>query len=126
MGLVFAKITLGNPSEPKLLPMEVDAMADSGAAFLCIPPHVALQLHLTELHQREVTVANNARQLCPYVGPVHVRFQNRECMTGALVLGERVSLGALPMEDMDLLINPLRHEVAVNPASPNIPSALVM
>ena len=43
--------------------------------------------------------------------------------TGALVLGDAVLLGAVPMEDMDLIVNPSRREVTVNPASPNIPHA---
>ena len=43
--------------------------------------------------------------------------------TGALVLGDAVLLGTVPMEDMDLIVNPSRREVTVNPASPNIPHA---
>ena len=106
--------------------MTVTALVDSGANFLCIPKHVAIQLQLKELHQREATLANNTKQLCTYVGPVSVKFENRECMVGALVLGESVLLGALPMEDMDLLIDPLRRKLVVNPSSPNIPMAIVM
>lgn len=48
----------------------------------------------------------------------------RECVTGALVLGNQVLLGAIPMEDMDLLIEPSRLRVSVNPLSPNMPLSL--
>ena len=41
--------------------------------------------------------------------------------TGALVFGDEVLLGAVPMEDMDLVVNPGRREVTVDPASPNVP-----
>ncbi|MEO5337436.1 MAG: hypothetical protein H7841_11165 [Magnetospirillum sp. WYHS-4] len=45
-------------------------------------------------------------------------------MTGALVVGNQVLLGATPMEDMDLVVEPARRRVAVNPASPNVPLSL--
>ena len=38
----------------------------------------------------------------------------------ALVLGDEVLLGAIPMEDMDLVVLPGSRQVAVNPANPNI------
>jgi hypothetical protein len=41
-------------------------------------------------------------------------------MFGALVLGDEALLGAVPMEDMDLVVNPSRRELTVDPASPNI------
>ena len=70
MGLIYTQLKLGNPSAEDLLPIDVDALADSSAGFLCIPPHVALQLRLKELHKREVTFANSAKQLCPYEVPI--------------------------------------------------------
>ena len=126
MGLIYTQINLGNPSPEDLLPMDVEALVDSGSMFLRIPAHAAFQLKLRELHIREVTFANNSKQLCLYVGPVYIKYQNRECMTGALVTGEQVLLGAIPMEDMDLKIDMQARKLVVNPASPNIPSAVVM
>ncbi|MBL8798234.1 MAG: clan AA aspartic protease [Planctomycetia bacterium] len=125
MGLVYTRISLSNPREPALAPMEVSALADTGALLLCVPQHVAVQLKLQELYQREVTIADGKRQLCPYVGPVHVTFGNRGCFVGALVLGDEVLLGAVPMEDMDLVVCPATRSVAANPNSPNFPSAVV-
>lgn len=125
MGLVHATITLSNPREQALAPMEVETRADTGAIHLCIPQHVQLQLRLEEIDQREVTVADGRKQLCPCVGPVQITFENRGCFVGALVLGDEVLLGAVPMEDMDLVVSPAAPKVTVNPASPNIPSAVV-
>ena len=45
-------------------------------------------------------------RLVPYVGPVEIRFKNRVGLTGALVLGDQVLIGAIPMEDMDLIVIP--------------------
>jgi clan AA aspartic protease len=117
-------LTLANPIRRELESIEVIALADTGAMHLCIPEHVALQLELAEKEKREVTLADGSKRLYPYAGPVELRFGNRSCFVGAMVLGDEVLLGAIPMEDMDLIVRPLTREVLVNPASPNIPSSL--
>jgi clan AA aspartic protease len=124
MGLAHATIKLVNTRRNDLAPIEVHALADTGALHLCIPEHIALQLQLEELEKREVTIADGSRRLVSYVGPVTVSFANRHCFTGAMVLGNEALLGAIPMEDMDLVVLPGRQEVAVNPASPNFPSSV--
>ena len=125
MGYVHAEIELSNPREPALNKIVVTAMVDTGALTLCIPEHVCLQLKLEEAEKREITTADGRKSLVPYVGPVKIQFQNRTAFVGALVLGDEVLLGSVPMEDMDLVVNPSRREVTVNPASPNIPQAMV-
>jgi len=120
MGLVYTQLTLGNPRVPELQPLTVRALADSGALHLIVPEHVAIQLRLETQDEREVTIADGSRRVCPYVGPVEVRFDGRRCYTGALILGEEVILGSVPMEDMDLIISPAQRTVTVNPDSPNI------
>jgi len=125
MGLVYANIELINPKEQTLKPMKINALVDTGAITLCIPEHIVFQLKLEALEQREVTTADGKKRLVPYVGPVQVRFENRNCFTGALVLGDSVLLGAVPLEDMDLVINPRLQTITVNPESPNIPAAVV-
>jgi clan AA aspartic protease len=124
MGLVRAEVTLSNPREPKLSGITVSALVDTGAVHLCVPEHVAIQLGLREIEQREVTLADGKRKLCPYCGPVQIEFNARRCFTGALVLGDEVLLGAIPLEDMDLVIHPGSRQLMRNPMSPNVPSAL--
>ncbi len=126
MGHVFTDISLSNPRQPELEPLIVNALVDTGAATLCVPEHVRIQLGLEEVDQREVIVADGSRGSVPYVGPVGIRFANRACFTGAFVMGEQVLLGAIPMEDMDLIVSPLRREVTVNPDYPNLAHGLVM
>lgn len=106
MGLIHASLLLLNPSNPKVEGLEVKALADSGAVHLCIPEHVALQLQLRELERREVVLADGRHRSVPYMGPVEVRFANRRCFTGAMVLGEEVLLGSIPLTAMDLEIQP--------------------
>ena len=120
MGLVMADVILQNPREPSLKPVEVEALADTGATHLCIPEHVRLQLKLEEIDKKETTLADGSKRLVSYVGPIQLRFKNRVGFAGALVLGDQVLLGAIPMEDMDLIAMPKERRVDVNPASPNI------
>ncbi len=124
MGLVHATISLKNPRRPELRQVVARALADTGALHLCIPAHVAVKLRLEQLYEREVTTADGSKCLCAYVGPIEIRFGDRACFTGALVLGDEVLLGAVPMEDMDLVVSSALRSVTVNPASPNIPSSI--
>ena len=124
MGLIRGTFKLLNPLSQELAPLEVSALADTGAVHLCIPEHVALQLQLQELEKREVVLADGHRRTVPYMGPVEVRFRNRRCFTGAMVLGNEVLLGAIPMEDMDLVLQPQLQSIDVNPESPNIAVSL--
>lgn len=124
MGLIHADLLLTNARRSDLAGLNVAAMADSGALHLCIPHHVALQLQLEEQEKREVTLADGSKQLISYVGPLMVRFGNRSCFTGAMVLGDEVLLGAIPMEDMDLVLHPASRSVGVNPQNPNIPASV--
>ncbi len=125
MGLVNGKLLLRNPRLPDLDPVDVVAMADSGALHLCIPEHIQIQLRLEAIDSKEVTLADGSKKLVPYVGPIELRFKNRAGFAGALVMGDQVSIGAIPMEDMDLIIVPKTRTLDVNPDSPNIASSIV-
>jgi len=125
MGHVHAKVRLSNPRLPALKPLDLTAMVDTGAMTLCVPQHIALQLRLEMNKEREITTADGRKQLVPYAGPIEVIFEDRNCYVGALVVGDEVLLGAVPMEDMDLVISPSHRRVVVNPDSPNFPHALV-
>ena len=126
MGLIYSTFSFSNPRLPKGPVVEVEALVDTGAVSVCLPAALAATLGLEVLEQREVTLADGGRHSVPYVGPLKVGFANRGCYTGAYVLGERVLIGAIPLEDMDLVIDPARRRVTVNPASPDIATAIVM
>jgi len=123
MGIAHRALTLANPVRPELAAIEVKALADTGAMHLRLPEHVVIQLELAEREMREVTFADGSKRLLSYVGPVEVRFGNRRCYVGALVLGDEVLLGTIPIDDMDLVVRPMTREVLVNPATPNIASS---
>jgi len=79
-------------------------LVDSEAIHLCIPKHIQIQLKLEEIDKKEVILANGERKLVPYVGPIEIKFKNRIGFAGALVIGDQILLGAIPMEDMDLVV----------------------
>jgi clan AA aspartic protease len=125
MGHIYAKLELRNPRLPELNPVSVRALVDTGAMTLCIPEHVARQLALDVDSRREVMTADGSLHDIDYVGPIRISFENRSCFGGAMVIGNEVLLGAVPIEDMDLVIQPSRRRIVVNPDSPNIASAKV-
>ena len=105
--------------------MNVEALADTGSVHLCVPEHVAIQLRLEEYDRKEVTIADGSKRIVPYMGPIQIIFKNRTGLGGALVFGDQVLLGAIPMEDMDLVVIPKDRRVDVNPLSPNIACSTV-
>ncbi len=120
MGLVYSEITLSNPVKSELSPLPVKCLADTGSTYLVLPQHIATQLQLQPLETREATTADGSSHTVPYAGPVKISFQNRNCFVGALIMGDEVLLGAVPMEDMDLIVHPKLLKLTVNPESPNI------
>ena len=124
MGIIRTEFQFANPANRTLQPVKALTLVDTGALHLCLPEHIAIQLDLRELEKREVTLANGHRITVPYCGPVEIQFKNRHCFTGAMVMGDEPLLGAIPMEDMDLVITPSLRQIDVNPASPNIAMSL--
>jgi clan AA aspartic protease len=123
MGLVMTTVLLRNARVPTLA-LLVEALADTGSVHLCIPQRVCDRLQLQKMEDRMVTLADGSSQLVPYVGPVEIRFKNRVGFAGALVLGDQVLFGAIPMEDMDLVVIPKTRELDVNPRSPNVGTSI--
>lgn len=126
MGIIFQNIRLANFGRDDLEEIDANALVDSGAAELCIPQHIANQLRLKQLEEREVRIANGDRVLVPYVGGVRVEVFGRQTVTSAIVIGDQVLLGAIPMEAMDLVIHPRSLSLMPNPDSPNVPASLAM
>jgi clan AA aspartic protease len=122
MGLITAMLSLSNPKRPDVEPVLTSALVGTGSVFLVIPEHVRLQLQLEEQSKKEVTLADGSRRMISYVGPVETRFKNRVAYVGAVVMGDEVLLGAIPMEDMDLILLPQQRLADVNPDSPNFAS----
>lgn len=126
MGVIYADLRVSNFAQPELEEITVNALVDTGALDLVIPEHLAIQLRLTDLKPREVHLADGTRKLVRYAGPIKVEMMGRDCVTAAVVMGDQVLLGAIPMQAMDVIVHPRSEQVVPNPESPNVPSFLAM
>ncbi len=68
MGITHASIEVKNLFTKRR--MSIAALVDSGAVFMAIPEHIALQLgyDLEDVSQREVVLAHGSRKTVPLVG----------------------------------------------------------
>ena len=120
MGPIHATITLSNPKFNSLQSMTIKALVDTGALHLCIPEHIALRLNISTLELREATLADGKRYKIPYVKPILVQFETRSTFVGAMVIRDEVLLGAIPMEDLDVVLHPATQSLQINRESPNM------
>ncbi|MDP2901615.1 MAG: clan AA aspartic protease [Methylovulum sp.] len=125
MGLTYAKLRLTNLFSKQHI--EVDALVDAGATFMCVTEEIALQLGFdtTEACRQVVTLADGHQRKVPKIAPIEITFENRSYVTEAVVLGNEPLLGVIPIEAMDLIINPSLQTLTINPQHPNYPVALV-
>ena len=102
--IVRGEIELSNALMPEMQAYRAAALVDSSVMNLCIPENLARRLQLKQVEERKVISSNGSAIKVPYAGPLKVSFQNRSCFTGALVFGDEVVLGNIPIQDMDLII----------------------
>jgi clan AA aspartic protease len=124
MGLTYAPLKLTNLFNRQSV--EVNALVDTGATFMCVSEEVALQLgfDISEVSQQVVTLADGHQRKVPKIAPIEIMFGNRSYVTEAVVLGDEPLLGVIPMEAMDLIVDPRQQILIANPQHPNYPVAL--
>ena len=131
MGLIYAEIELINAGDLALVrknyldPKDVkkitmNMVVGTGAYNLCINEDIQSQLQLAFVEKRSAYTADNRLIEMDVVGPVFLKFKNRTTSCLAMVLpgDSEPLLGAIPLEDMDVLIHPQRQELIVNPEHP--------
>jgi clan AA aspartic protease len=124
MGITHANLVLKNMMGKQSI--NVTALVDTGATFMCVTQEMATQLgfDITEVSTHVVTLADGRQIKVPRIAPIEILFDNRSYVTEALVLGNEALMGVLPLEAMDLMVDPLNQRLVVNPAHPNFPVAL--
>ncbi|MBB3836346.1 putative aspartyl protease [Runella defluvii] len=131
MGLVYAEVELINAEdlalarkfyigEDEIKRMYVTGLVDTGSYMLCINESIQAQMQFPVMEKRIGQMANGDRIECEVVSQVELRFKNRRTICNAMILpgDSEVLIGAIPLEDMDVLVNPLRQELIVNPDHP--------
>jgi len=131
MGMTYAEIELINANdlalakrnitgEEEVKRMNINMLVDTGAYNLCINETIQEKLDLSFIEKRKGQLTNGNIEEYDLVGPIVLKFKNRQTVCNALVLkgDNEPLLGAIPLEDMDVLIHPLRQELIVNPEHP--------
>ena len=124
MGLVYAEITLRNASdvvtckrgfttEPEIRQKTIMAMVDTGAATLVINEAIREQLGLEIEEEYDAELADGSAQAYALTETVQIQWKNRKAVCQAVVIpnASEVLLGAIPLEAMDLIINPTKQEL---------------
>jgi len=133
MGLVYAEIELINTedlmlhrrrllAEDKIKRMRIRAMVDSGSYMMVITDDIRQQLDLPLIQEQMFRLADDSEIQGEVVGPVEIHFENRSTTVRAVVLpgAEEPLLGSIPLEDLDVVIDPKQQRLIVNPKSPDI------
>jgi clan AA aspartic protease len=124
MGTVYSKITLKNAADvvktrdgfippEKVRALTVQALVDTGTGTLVISEEVQQQLGLVIEGLRQATLADGVSTSYPLTEPVEIRWEDRYTICRALVVpgADQILLGVIPLEDMDLMVDPTRQEL---------------
>jgi clan AA aspartic protease len=121
MGMVYEEITLKNVydvgicehgliKKSEVRQIAVQALVDTGASTLVITEEIREKLGLGIKGKRPATLANSKKEMCKVTEPVEIHWKNRSTSIPALVVpgSGKVLLGAIPLEDMDLIVDPVK------------------
>jgi clan AA aspartic protease len=124
MGMIQTEVTLRNATdeskaregligEQDIRSITVTAVVDTGAASLVISEEQREKLGLRIVEERSIKLADGRRTACKLTEAVEVHWKDRHWPCAAVVIpnAETVLLGAIPLEGMDLMINPKTQEL---------------
>jgi len=123
MGNVFAEITVKNAVEAELArngqitendvhTVTLTAIVDTGATSLVINEDIFKQLGLSVMRPRTINVAGGGKVECKVTSPVDIHWKDREATVNAIVMPEgKTLLGVIPLEFMDLMVDPVHQEL---------------
>ena len=123
MGNVFAEITVknvmdmglaqaGHITENNVRSVTLTAVVDTGATTLVIDEKTFKQLGLTVVKTRDVNLAGGGKTECKVTDAVHIQWKDRFAVVNAVVLPEgQPLLGVIPLEFMDLMVDPVNREL---------------
>lgn len=110
-----ALLKAGYIKESEVRQMKVEMMVDTGAYMICINEELKNQLGLEINDRQEGVLANGDRHLFDIAGPIEIRIHNRRTISEAIVLPGNAEplLGSIPLEAMDLLVDPKMGQLVV-------------
>ena len=125
VGNVYAEITLKNNadlvrmrdesiSDKDVRVLTITALVDTGATTLVINEGICQKLGLSIIDTRTASLAGGAEAYIKITEPVQICWKNRLTTVHAWVLpgDDEALLGVIPLEDMDLVVDPVRRELS--------------
>jgi clan AA aspartic protease len=94
-----------------------EALVDTGATGLSLPNRLIQQLGLLPIRTRRAVTTAGIRDV-PTFGAVRLTIQNRDCICDVTEVDDACSvlIGQVPLELMDLVVDPGRRQLIGNPA----------
>jgi predicted aspartyl protease len=104
----------GYIEEAQIRRLTVEAMPDTGAWTLVINEDIREKLGLTVEGSAVSSLADGKTSSYPITESVEIRWKDRSISLPAVVVAgaKGVLLGALPLEGMDLIVDPVRKQLA--------------
>lgn len=100
---------------------EIDALVDTGAVRMVVPPQVAARLGLGVRGQRVAEYADGRTEAVGVTEPLVVEIDGRDTLEEALILGDEVLIGQTVLEKLDLFVDSRGWRLIPNPAHPDQP-----
>jgi clan AA aspartic protease len=112
-GIDAGKAAEGLIKETDVRQAVVQAVVDTGAWTLVINEETRIKLGLKVRGTDKVTLADGATSPCTVAGPLEVVWKDRRTSCDAVVLPDanEILLGAIPLEALDITVNPRLGEV---------------
>ncbi len=103
--------------------VEVEGLVDTGATMLVLPGDVVQKLGVPLVREVTVTYANGGKAQRSIARGIVIEIQGRDAIVDAIVEPEAktVLIGQVPLEVMDLIVDPKKATLGPRPESPDSP-----
>jgi clan AA aspartic protease len=116
-------VTRGHRKAVDVRSTEIEALVDTCATMMVLPADAVARLGLLPAGYRKVRYADGRVAEVPWVSGIRITILGRDTVINALVeaAGTTPLIGQIPLEELDLLVDPKSRQLRVNPASPDAP-----
>ena len=116
----MAKARKGLMDKIEIRKKEIEILVDTGAYNLSINENLAAQLGLDIVDKQSFELADGEIKVFDIAEPVEIRFKNRMTTCNPIILpgNTEMILGCIPLEDMDVIIDPRRETMELPPDRP--------
>jgi clan AA aspartic protease len=124
MGTVYAELTLRNEwdvgqaangfiRDDEIRTVTITAIVDTGSYSLMLDEQTVQRLGLGTTGEKRIRIANGERIVCSVTTPVEINWKDRQSVMSVISVPglPQNLLGLLPLEDMDLIVHPHKHEL---------------